>query len=367
MPFTADTANLSRLTIASQEQTSTIEHEIHRLQSAIAGKSMFNADPLASPVAQEPNMAPAYMGGDDVALPDIDLLMQNLQADQETLKLNSPPDLSGSDKNAIFQYYKEMSRRYAEGLLSHGQMREATSSNVEQFMLHQEQYGHVGMALRNAIRILDPAEPFSIDALRPTQPNYRNMAAWYEKFDQIKWGDDTEIELQRRNLDDQTYHPFVVMHARGVDKSVIMKKLGMSQVLYEACIARLKDEIEELEADLPEGPADSSSPSTANQPPAGDAEDEQEQADAIEASLRQEVQRLTQYEQVQVSLHASRMAPLMGEGKAFLVKDARAATSTSVKECLALLRGMVKTGFLHYDQRQKLYTPIRRHMEDSAA
>ncbi len=365
MPFQADTANLSRLTIASQEQTDTIEHEIHRLQSAIAGKSMFSADPLASPTAQEPNYAPAYTDGGDVALPDIDLLMSNLQADQETLKVNSAPDLTGSEKNAVFQYYKEMSKQYAEGLLSHEQMRQATSGNVEQFMLHQEQYGLVGMALRNCIRILDPNEPFSVDALRPTQPNYRNMAAWYQKFDQIKWGDDTEIELQRRNLDDQTYHPFVVMHARGVDKSVIMKKLGMSQVLYEACIARLKDEIEELESDLP-----------ATRPPdVGEIipdesehevlppEDEEEQGEAIQESLRQDVQKLTKYEQHMVGQHASRLARLMGEGKAFPVKAVRAATGTSVKEALALLRGMVKTGFLHYDQRQKLYTPISQRAD----
>lgn len=366
MPFQADTATLSQLTIASQDQMTQIENEIHRLQSAIAGKSMYAADPLASPVAQEPNLAPAYMDGGDVALPDIDLMMRNLQADQETLKVNSPPDLTGTEKNALYQYYKEMSRRYAEGLLSHGQMREATSSNVEQFMLHQQQYAEVGMALRNVIRILDPSEPFSIDALRPTQPNYRNMAAWYEKFDQIKWGDEQEIELQRRNIDDQTYHPFVVLQARGVDKSVIMQKLSMSQVLYEACMARLKDEIQELEADLPRAPQVHDIVPEASEHETLPAETEEEQAEAIKASLRAEIQKLTHYEQTMVSRHATHMARLVGEGKSFYVKQARAATGTSVKECLALLRGMVKTGFLHYNQDEKLYTPIRLSVPDVA-
>ncbi len=345
MPFSADTDTLSRLTIASKEQNDAMRAEIHRLQAAIAGKSMFEGDPLSSPVTGEANYAPAALDGVSVELPDPEELRYSLEADQASYAANQPPELTPSEKNKVFQYYKEMMPKFQEGLLSHGQLRDANSGNVEQYMRHQEQMGRVGVALGQTVRILDPDAPFSLDSFRPTQPNYRNMREWYNQFDNIKWASEQEVEQQKRSLDDETYMPFLVLYAKGVDSSVIKRKLSMSATLYEACVSRFKDESDALAGEPDEAPApaefDTPSPRI------------QDDKDAAE-----QMAQLTKLELDVFSRHASKAAPLIRGKDPIQVADVRREVGISQRDSSALLRSLVKHGFVTYDPSSRSYLPV---------
>lgn len=345
MPFSADTDTLSRLTIASKEQNDAMRAEIHRLQAAIAGKSMFEGDPLASPHTGEANYAPAALDGVSVELPDPEELRYSLEADQASYAANQPPDLSSGEKNKVFQYYKDMMPKFQEGLLSHGQLRDANSGNVEQYMRHQEQMGRVGVALNQAVRILDPEAPFSLDSFRPTQPNYRNMREWYNQFDNIKWASEQEIEQQKRSLDDDTYMPFLVLYAKGTDSSVIKRKLSMSATLYEACVSRFEEESESLAGDVEETstPPDFDTPSPRIQ----------DDADAAE-----QMSQLTKLEREVFNRHGSRAAPLIHRKTPIQVADVRKEIGISQRDSSALLRSLVKHGFVTYDPGSRCYLPV---------
>lgn len=339
MPFEATTDSLAELTIASQEQIEGIRREVERNRNTLRAYQggAFRDD-------SQNNAAPAFLNGETVGNVDFEEVSRSLKSDEETLAKNSPPELSPTERNKVYQYYKAASKEYAEGLLSHGQMRDANAANLQQHMRHQERYGKTAIALRNAIRILDQSEPFSLESMRPIQPNYRNMSAWYEGFDHIKWADEEEVKQLERNLDDETYLRFMTLHSRQVDPAVIRAKLGLGQALYEACQLRLERDSHYLAGELgledaPEAPFDAATV-TAPEP-----------AGVRPASA----ELMTELEAHAVETHfAAAERRLLPLGR-FSIREARDALGIDDKATRALLRGLVKEGVCVYDAIDKRY------------
>lgn len=344
MAFQATTDNLSKLTIASQEQIEGLNREIDRSRAALRAYQSGAFSDAASG-----NTAPSYVNGETVGNVDVEEVSRSLKTDEDCLAKNSPPDLSPSDKNGVYQYYKAASKEFAEGLLSHGQMRDASAANLQQYQEHQRRYGRMSVALRNAIRILDPSEPFGVESMRPIQPNYRNMAAWYDQFDQIAWGDQQEVEQLERNLDDDLFMRFMVLVSKGVDSSVIRTKLGMGMSLFQACQQRLARDAHYLENEMGGG-------------------DESLQHIAFDQSIQAQApppapKPLTELEAMAVADHMAAAGDLLFPTGAFSIADARQALDIPDKEARALLRGLVKEGVVRFDAQHKTYRAIEARTE----
>lgn len=215
--------SLARQVYFSPMQRSKVRHSIDHLEHTIRSAHSLGAAAVA---------------------PNIEMLEANLERDKQMLANGTPPEYDGRTRNKLFALRKELIETITndEDFLTHDEMERPTPTNQSRLMRFERRQKKRVLAIKSINRILDPTNDdidfCSVfqwrDDTRP-QGNPRN---YWHGFDGVEWETALDKELAE-NLDDGVYYQFLELKSADWAAANIMRKLGISDRVYAACMQRL--------------------------------------------------------------------------------------------------------------------------------
>jgi hypothetical protein len=180
---------------------------------------------------------------------DLESMEQQYHREREMLERGTPPSYDSQTKNKLNRVRRHLEEEMVSTALSRDEMERGTPENVDKyFQWHYGQYnGDQKMrAYRTILQILDPnnGEPnfLSLSRLRAKvgQSPRRNLPAFRDNFDEIKWEEVLEEDLIR-DMDNDEYQKFLELRLLDWTRPSICKELSWTAKQYEAAMERVRN------------------------------------------------------------------------------------------------------------------------------